>query len=166
MSVSITDDLTVKVIPNAEHEFLISTKDVALGYGVSAENIRSHKGYHPEEFIEGKHYVRGVGISNDLCKSTNYNDSQMIFWTKRGIVRLGFFIKSDRARMFRDWAEDFIIVVDEQRDLFSQVIPVAETVKRKHNRLTQERMIDILVDVAKIEDKKLRLSLIDKLTNV
>lgn len=31
--------------------------------------------------------------------------------------------------------------------------------------LTDEKLVSILVDVAKIEDKSLRLSLIDKLTN-
>ena len=38
-----------------------------------------------------------------------------------------------------------------------------EVTKRKHNRLTQERMISILADIAKIDDKQLRLSLIEKL---
>lgn len=30
-------------------------------------------------------------------------------WTKRGVVRLGFFIKTPMAKEFRDWAEDYII---------------------------------------------------------
>jgi len=35
--------------------------------------------------------------------------------------------------------------------------------KRKHNRLTQGRLVEILADVAKIENKEIRLSLIQKL---
>lgn len=35
--------------------------------------------------------------------------------------------------------------------------------KRKHNRLTQSRLVAILADVAKIEDKEIRLSLMQKL---
>ena len=35
--------------------------------------------------------------------------------------------------------------------------------KRNHNRLTQGRLVNILADVAKIENKELRLSLIEKL---
>ncbi len=31
-----------------------------------------------------------------------------LFWTRVGIVRLDFFIKSERAKRFRDWAEAFI----------------------------------------------------------
>ncbi len=38
-------------------------------------------------------------------------------WTKRGIIRLGFFIKSNRAKQFRDWAEDLIIFATEQAGL-------------------------------------------------
>jgi len=91
-------------------------------------------------------------------------------WTKRGIVRLGFFVKSERAKMFRDWAEDLVIdKIDEAYQIQAQVQQLSlfpEPVKRNHNRLTKERLIDILADVAKIEDKNIRLSLIDKLTNI
>lgn len=166
MRLLVAKGLEVTVIPNSEYEFLMTTGDVALGYGVTAETIRSHKVLHKAELIEGKHFARGVEIFNDPCKSNDYNLNNQIFWTKRGIVRLGFFIKSERARMFRDWAEELIIKIDEQKDLFESVFPISQNSKRKHNRLTQDRMIDILVDVAKIEDKALRLSLIDKLTNI
>ena len=68
--------------------------------------------------------------------------------------------------MFRDWAEELVITIDERRDLFGEVIPAAEKVKqRAHNRLTKDRLVDILSDVAKIDDKAIRLSLVEKLTN-
>mgnify|MGYP003608678467 CR=1 FL=1 len=52
----------------------------------------------------------------------------------------------------------------ENSENFLQPVPVLQLKKpRNHNRLTQERMISILSDVAKIEDKGLRLSLISKL---
>lgn len=35
--------------------------------------------------------------------------------------------------------------------------------KRKHNRLTTSRLLDIMADVAKVEDKEIRLSLMKKL---
>ena len=37
------------------------------------------------------------------------NSGKVIHWTKKGIVRLGFFIKSQQAKAFRDWAEDYIV---------------------------------------------------------
>lgn len=34
---------------------------------------------------------------------------QSVYWTKKGVVRLGFLIKSPLTIKFRDWAEDYII---------------------------------------------------------
>jgi hypothetical protein len=45
------------------------------------------------------------------------------FWTKRGIIRLGFFVKSDLARLFRDWAEDLIV---HQMDAYSKNLSDAD----------------------------------------
>ena len=83
---------------------------------------------------------------------------------------MGFFIKSERAKLFRDWAEDLVVnKIDEAYQVQSQVQQLSlfpEPVKRNHNRLTKDRLVDILADVAKIDDKSIRLSLIDKLTNI
>ena len=83
---------------------------------------------------------------------------------------MGFFIKSERAKLFRDWAEDLVVnKIDEAYQVQSQVQQLSlfpEPVKRNHNRVTKDRLVDILADVAKIDDKSIRLSLIDKLTNI
>lgn len=155
VNLQVTDGLTVAVIQNQTHEFLMPIKDVALGYGVSTGNVRNQMFRNHDEFIEGRHYVRGVCFSNTLKNIQPH----AVFWTKAGIVRLGFFIKSERAKMFRDWAENVILKTITPQ-LPANLPPVK---KRNHNRLTRERMISILADVAKIEDKEIRLSLIEKL---
>lgn len=94
----------VILTPDPAHEFTATTEQVALGYGVSPSTIRDHKANRPEELVEGKHWV--VGVIDTLG-----GRQQVTFWTKRGIVRLGFFIRSARARMFRDMAEDLVIGV-------------------------------------------------------
>lgn len=170
----VSDNLSVEIMPNKKFEFLMTTNEVAKGFGIVASSLRSQKHEHRNELVEGKHFITGVGISNDSsndhCVSGNSFQSTQILWTKRGIVRLGFFIKSERAKMFRDWAEDLVInKIDEAYQVQAQVQQLSlfpEPVKRNHNRLTKERLIDILADVAKIEDKDIRLSLIDKLTNI
>jgi len=81
------------------HSFLIDTKNVAIGFGTSSNNIRVNKKNNSLEFIEGKHFI---------FEYNNKKQKRML-WTKKGIVRLGFFIKSQRAKQFRDWAEDFIL---------------------------------------------------------
>ena len=160
MNLKVTEELSVNVLPNSDFEFLMTTKEVAHAYDVSPQNIREHQRVN-DDFIEGKHFIKGVRISDTLGKNAQ---PHQVFWTKRGIVRLGFFIKSERSKLFRDWAEDLIINVLESGENFLQPVPVLQAPKkRNHNRLTQDRMIGILADVAKIEDSALRLSLISKL---
>lgn len=120
ISLKVTEGLKVTVLPDSNHEFLMTTKDVAAGYGISSDTVRSHLSKNPNDFIEGKHYVKGVAILHTLKK--NFQPHQ-IYYTKRGVVRLGFFIKSDRARLFRDWAEDLII---HQLEEYSQNLAGAD----------------------------------------
>lgn len=97
------DEIVVRV--SAEHDFLLNSQEVAFGYGVSSEAIRSHKSRHSDELSEGKHFLT-VASCNGGEPST--------LWTKRGIIRLGFFIRSERAKRFRDAAEDLIVGMSEK----------------------------------------------------
>lgn len=166
----VSDNLSVEIMPNDKFEFLMSTNEVAKGFGVAGNTIRTHKLEHRDELIEGKHFITSVGKTDLGCESASYIPNKQILWTKRGIVRLGFFIKSDRAKMFRDWAEDLVInKIEEAQQVQRQVQQLSiwpEPAKRNHNRLTKDRLVDILADVARIEDKELRISLVDKLTNI
>lgn len=160
LQMQVTDGLQVAVYPNHQHEFLLPTKEVALGYDASPYSIRMAKKRHSEELIEGKHFLSNV----TFCYGAK-GSSRGTMWTKRGIVRLGFFIKSERAKLFRDWAEDLIIKVDEHKDLFGQITskPLALPQKRNHNRLTQSRLVDLMADVVRIENSEVRLSITKKL---
>lgn len=162
ISLTVTEGITVTIIPNQEHEFLMSTKEVASGYGVTTYNIRQHKLSQSSELIEGKHYLGNVSITH----GASCGASRSTMWTKRGIVRLGFFIKSEQAKLFRDWAEDLIIKFEEQRDLFGTkevVVQKQLKAKRDHNRITKDRLVDLLAEVCKISDSELRMSITNKL---
>ncbi len=98
----IFQDHNLHLVENQEHEFLLSNKEVALGYGIKPHTLATHKNDHKDELEEGKHWVR-------LEVQTKGGKQKIIFWTKKGIVRLGFFIKSEQAKKFRDWAEDYIV---------------------------------------------------------
>ena len=149
----VTEGLAVAVIQDTSHEFLMPTKDVAVGYGVSEETLWSHKRNHREELTEGVHFLTRI----ENIKSGQNGTTKRTYWTKAGIVRLGMFIRSERAKLFRDWVEQVVLQVTAP-----QVTLPTET-KRKHNRLNAARIIDILADVALIDDKALRLSIIGKL---
>lgn len=172
MSLTVTEGLTVTVLPHSDHEFLMTTKQVASGYGTSDYIVRKTKERHNVELVEGKHFVTAVtfshGETHNALKDLNVPHNAII-WTKRGIVRLGFFIKSKRARMFRDWAEELVVRFDEnQKELFPENAEIknpakALPLKRNHNRLTKDRLADLLADVCHIEDKELRLRITNKL---
>lgn len=163
LSLTVVEGLTVDVIPNTEHEYFMTTKEVAKGYGISDYTLRRHKMEQSTELLEGRHFVTAVQILNGKEHSDLKIPHNTTLWTKRGVVRLGFFIKSERAKLFRDWAEELIIAVDAQRDLFGMQPVKKLPAPRRHNRLTQERLISILADVAEIEDTDLRMRIVSKL---
>ena len=70
--------------------------------------IRHNKMSLGNELIEGKHYVVAVSIPNSELPAQLRCAKNAILWTKRGIVRLGFAMRSERAKLFRDWAEELI----------------------------------------------------------
>ena len=163
IKMQVTAELAVNVLPSLEHEFLMTTKEVAHGYGTSEYVIRVSKMRHEGELIEGKHFMIAQDVAVTKCNGDKIPHNAVL-WSKRGIVRLGFFIKSKQAILFRDWAEDVIIQTLENNATVSQTVLALDVPKKtKHNRLTQERMISILADIAKIDDKEIRLRLISKL---
>lgn len=120
------EDLELDVIQSNEHEWLLSTELVAKGYGVSEDAIRNHKRRRYEELSEGKHFVVG-GVTN--CYADNVKEGeQKIYWTKRGVIRLGFFIRSAAAAKFRDFAEDLIIDRMESAEV-SEADAIIDTVR-------------------------------------
>lgn len=160
----VTEGVTVNVLPNEAHEYLMTTKEVAVGYGTSTYAIQQALHRNGTELIMGKHYVTALTIcQSDLPKQLRCAHNATL-WTKRGIVRLGFFIKSERAKLFRDWAEELIIKIDERRDLFGVVQPARVLPrKRNHNRLTSERLIRLLQLTHRIGDSDLRNEIVNEL---
>lgn len=161
----VTEGVTVNVLPNEAYEYVMTSKEVAHGYGVTDYSIRVTKLRHSDELIEGKHFITAVTICNtDLPKQLRCAHNA-VMWTKRGIVRLGFFIKSERAKLFRDWAEELVIEkVEQHRQQTLFDVPARQLpARRNHNRLTSDRLLSIMADVCQIEDKALRISISSKL---
>ena len=120
LPITVTEGVIVNIIPSKRHDFFMSTKEVATGYGTSKYSIFKSLDRHVDDFVEGRHFVRGV----DILSTPRVCQPNSIMWTKAGVVRLGFFIKSERAKLFRDWAENLILKIDEQKDLW-EVIDMA-----------------------------------------
>jgi hypothetical protein len=150
----VSESLSIVLKPDPDHEFLMSSKEVAKGYGISAETLRSHKRHLGDDLTEGKHFISSVPIKHG---AGHYGASLCTMYTKRGILRIGFTLRSERAKVFRDWVEDLVIGAINQK-----VTNLPDAPRRNHNRLTADRIIDLMADICRVEDNELRLSLLKK----
>jgi len=92
------EGMDIETIPHEKHTFLMDTQIVAKGFGVSTSTIHKHRQNHADEFEENKYIIRNFIPKNQRGRPPTY-------WTQRGIIRLGMFIRSERAVRFRDFAE-------------------------------------------------------------
>lgn len=153
VTLSVTDGLSVTVVRHDSLGYLMTMNDVAFGYGVAVNTVRNHYLNHQDELKEGTHFVRGSQILGVLPNLQPH----AILWTKAGVIRLGFFIKSERARMFRDWAEQVVLAVTAPK------VNLPKATRRNHNRLSKDRLVEILSLVALVEDPNVRRALVQKL---
>ena len=114
------EGIELSVVKDQKHEWILSTEQVALGYGVQDKTVYQTKNRKSNELKEGKHWMT-LQTVDSLGRSI-----EQIFWTKRGIVRLGFSMRGERAVKFRDWAEDLVIEKVEQKPL-SQLEIIAQS---------------------------------------
>lgn len=80
--------------PSAAHDWLLTTGQVAEGYGVDTSTLRGHKANKPEALREGHHWIK---------------DGKTTYWTKAGVVQLGFCVQSSRGNAFREMAEKLVL---------------------------------------------------------
>jgi hypothetical protein len=108
------EGLTLHPVPHDTHDWLMFTAEVAAAFGVDPAQIRQAKTRMSAggELVEGKHWVGGV---DEVYPPTGTR------WTKRGVIRLGFNLRSPQAKLFRDYAEDLVLrqadVSDIRREL-------------------------------------------------
>lgn len=93
------NDIEIEVQPDSSHDWLLSTKDVAEGYGLSRNGLSRNglsmaKTRNADELQEGKHFIN--------VTDSDIGGKPSTMWTKRGVVRLGFFIKTPMAKDFRE----------------------------------------------------------------
>jgi hypothetical protein len=102
----VIDGIIIPVKVDPVHEYTMTTAQAAAGYEVSESTIKEHKRQHADELFAGKHFLE---VRNPDFQPGKGGAHTHIHWTKRGIIRLGFFIKSERAKRFRDMAEDLVL---------------------------------------------------------
>ena len=116
--------------PHPDHVWLLSSADVAQGYGCSGDSIRQAKKQHGDELLENVHWIK---------------EGQKTTWTQRGVIRLGNFIKSPQAAEFRTAAENFLCSAINGE---LQPLPAAGTASPLAIAPSRQQQLDQVVAVA------------------
>ena len=97
----------------------LSDKQVAQGFGVTQNAVKQQRCKGATEYREGVHYYYkdmyhdGKGNLTDTPVSNPHggqNAQKMVFWTKKGIITLGFKLtETPQTILFRDFASDYIL---------------------------------------------------------
>lgn len=133
----------------------LSDRQVAEGFGVTQEAVRKQRTQGATEYIEGVHFYykdmyndgKGGVYDTPPDKSGGVSNTQkMVFWTKKGVITLGFKLtETPQTITFRDWASDFILspnnrpttiqdFLDNPRSLAELALRYADTLE-ENNRL-------------------------------
>lgn len=84
--------------------------------------------------------------------------------SESGLYNLIFRSNKPEAKSFRKWVTQEVLPAIRKKGTYEVKKALAiEGAPRRHNRLTQERIVGILADVAKIENTELRLQLVNKI---
>jgi len=146
--IQIAANISMRVIPSDRHEFLVTTKEFARAIDVPENNIRSNKSRR--NFKEDVHFIDNFRVYDDETKL----EVCCTVWTKKGVIGHAGFFRTGYGKELRAWA------INQGEAV---LLPAGNPVKRRHNRITNERMIDILASVSRVPDNELRAEIINKL---
>ena len=122
-----------------------------------------------EEFLNELKISRSADVRNEL-----FEDEKPLVQVVRGGANQGTWLHEDVAFEYSRWLHPKFAIwtnkhikelllkgstsINDGKKGFPALPP-----KRKHNRLTTTRLLDLMVDVTKIENKEVRLSITKKL---
>ena len=131
----------------------LSDRQVAEGFGVTQEAVRKQRTQGATEYREGVHFYYQDVIQNKdrtMTPVTNRagvsSAQKMVFWTKKGVVTLGFKLtETPQTIAFRDWASDFILNSNNRptiQELLDNPRSLAELALRYADTLEQNKRLE------------------------
>jgi DNA repair exonuclease SbcCD ATPase subunit len=116
--------------------FPYSNEQIAEGFGVTQEAIRTHKSRHKTELSRNVDYVTD--------SHTNYK----VFWSKSGVIKLADWIGTKEAKLFiSQWIEKTLEKPFKEISTDTQITPVQPT--------NQIDFLQGLLDLLKNQDQRL-----------
>ena len=141
----------MKVIPSERHAFLVTVKEFSRAIGVNESTVRGYKNNH--HLKEDIHYIDNFDVMNEDMNL----EVRCRVWTRKGVIELSRHLRTGYCRELRDWAGG-CQVGDEE------TVSLPSPRKRKHNRLTSERLIRLLALASRVDDMTLRNEIVEQLT--
>lgn len=118
----------LEIIPATNgKEWAMTIEEVAKGYGTSRENIMMALKRHKDEIRDGTE--RGVTV----CYTPGGPQEKTVLY-KQGVIKLGFFIRSEQAKVFRQWATN--LVVDHMERTNTDLADVMSALSRFEGRFS------------------------------
>lgn len=150
----ISENVVMQVIPSDKHVFLVTNKEFAKAIGITTNGISTNKHRYKSHFEENVHFINDF-VAKDYEKNIEYKTT---VWTQKGIIEQVQHIRTGNDVVFRDWADRV-----QNKKPVNLALREIGTKKRKHNRLTPERLISILAQVTKIKDEDIRSNITNEL---
>ncbi len=133
----------------------LSDRQVAEGFGVTQKAVSLQRTQGATEYIEGVHYYYkdmyhdgkgGVYDTPPLNSGGCIKPQKMVFWTKKGVITLGFKLtETPQTIAFRDWASDFILNSNNRptiQELLDNPRSLAELALRYADTLEQNKRLE------------------------
>jgi len=87
---------------NDERKWAMTIEEVAQGYGVDTSAIIKHLTRHVDELRNG------IERGRTICHTLGGPQEKVVLY-REGVIKLGMFIRSKKAVIFRQWATDLIV---------------------------------------------------------
>ena len=134
---------------------VVTTEQLAAGYGTDEVNIRKNLSRNLERFEEGKHYFLLTGSELKRFKNlvpeshlVNKHTSQLILWTERGAARMSKVVDTDQAWGYH---EDLVEFYFTQRDAIAApstqvALMVIEAEERAEATALENKTLSVTVE--------------------
>ncbi len=108
------NNLELHPLLDIRHEWFLSVTEVAQAFDVDINTIIQVKDSNQSTLVENRHYQYEEVLSGGL------KSSKILLWSKKGILRLAYYLKNDAALKFLDFAEDLHLRSNQKIDSQSQ----------------------------------------------
>jgi prophage antirepressor-like protein len=104
-------DISIEVTPTNDHRrWYMTVEDVAVAYGRTRNCIMNHLREHADELREG--IEKGVSFSYTLG-----GPQEVTILYRDGVIKMGMFVRSQRAKAFRQFATDIVVEYLDREEL-------------------------------------------------